>query len=140
MQSQLAYDYSLSPTKSDQLVKIVPKVWGHEEWIINTDLYCGKKLVFKKGYRLSLHYHKVKDETFYVVQGKVLIELIQEEKRTVKVMTPGDSVRIYPFVQHRITAFENSEVMEFSTRHMDEDSYRIEMSGKAPESIIGEDK
>jgi hypothetical protein len=24
------------------------KAWGHELWIINNELYCGKLLVFKK--------------------------------------------------------------------------------------------
>ena len=135
MQNQPVYDYSLSPIKHDQLVKIVTKVWGHEEWIVNTDKYCGKKLVFKKGYRLSLHYHKIKDETFYLVQGKVLVELVENGVKSTKIMTPGDSIRVLPLVHHRISALENSEVMEFSTHHMEEDSYRIEMSGKIPAGV-----
>jgi len=127
-------DYALSPIKQDQLVTVAPKVWGHEEWIVNSDQYCGKKLVFKKGYRCSLHFHKIKDETFYVVQGKVKIDLIDGEKKIERVMTPGDSQRVLPGVKHRISALENSEVMEFSTHHMEEDSYRLEPSGKFNES------
>ena len=30
---------------------IVPKTWGHEEWIVNSE-YCGKKLVLRKGFLL----------------------------------------------------------------------------------------
>ena len=37
------------PAKKDQLVNFVEKVWGHEEWIVNNELYCGKKLFVKKG-------------------------------------------------------------------------------------------
>ncbi len=54
-------------------IKIVTKEWGEERWIVNRD-YCGKLLILKKGFRCSLHYHKNKDETFYVNKGKVLME------------------------------------------------------------------
>lgn len=38
------------------------KAWGHELWIINNELYCGKLLVFKKDKEFSMHYHLLKDE------------------------------------------------------------------------------
>ncbi len=105
--------------------KKVSKVWGSEEWIANYD-YCGKKLVLNQGFRCSIHYHKNKDETFYILKGKVLME-INNEKR---IMLPGESVRIIPNTKHRFTGLENSEIMEFSTHHEDEDSYRDEVSGQ----------
>ena len=49
----------------------VSKGWGYEDWIVNTEKYCGKVLFFKKGKKCSWHYHKIKDETFYVQSGKV---------------------------------------------------------------------
>ena len=104
--------------------KIVKKLWGHEEWIVNRD-YCGKKLVLKKGLRCSVHHHKNKDETFYIIKGKVLIELDKEKK----VMLPGDSILIEPGTKHRFTGLEDSEIIEFSTHHEDSDSYRDEPSG-----------
>ena len=115
--------------KYDQLVNVVPKDWGHEEWIVNNAKYCGKKLVFNTGCRCSLHYHKIKEETFYVVSGKVYVELVDGNKKINRVMEPGDTQHIVPGLWHRITALQPSEVMEFSTFHMDEDSYRIEASG-----------
>ena len=110
-------------------MKIVPKVWGEEHWIVNSDKYCGKKLILKKGYRCSIHHHKIKDETFYIQSGKVLMELGEncEEKR---VMKPGDVIHLTPDTWHRFTGLEDSEIFEFSTKHMDEDSYRTEKSGK----------
>src|SRR4051812_37450647 len=42
------------------------KIWGREIWITNTALYCGKHLLLNKGYQCSLHYHKIKDETFHL--------------------------------------------------------------------------
>ena len=50
------------------------KVWGAETWLCNTDHYCGKILHLNKGYRCSIHSHKIKDETFYILYGKVLME------------------------------------------------------------------
>ena len=54
-------------------IKFVPKGWGHEKWIVNTDEYCGKLLFFEEGKRCSWHYHKLKDETFYLQSGKLLL-------------------------------------------------------------------
>jgi quercetin dioxygenase-like cupin family protein len=105
--------------------KIVPKVWGSEEWIVNRD-YCGKKLTLNKGFRCSMHYHKNKDETFYILSGKVLLEIGMQKN----IMLPGDSMLIKPGQKHRFTGLENSEIMEFSTHHEDSDSYRDEVSGK----------
>lgn len=129
---KLKLDYAMSPIKGDQLAFISPKVWGHEEWIINEAQYCGKKLVFKAGYRCSLHYHKIKDETWYVAYGRVLVEIIDGDQKTERVMTCGDVQQIKPGVIHRISALINSEVIEFSTHHREEDSYRVEMAGKVP--------
>ena len=106
--------------------KIVKKVWGSEEWIVNRD-YCGKILTLMKGYRCSLHHHKNKDETFYILRGKVGLE-VSGVKR---VMFPGDKQLIKPNQKHRFTGLKDSVIIEFSTHHKDEDSYRDEVSGKA---------
>ena len=113
-----------------QLVNVVDKKWGREEWIVNNKKYCGKKLIIKKGYRCSMHYHKIKEETFYILYGKILFESKYEGKNESKVMLPGDIVHINPLMVHRFTGLEVSEIIEFSTHHMDEDSYREELSGK----------
>ena len=124
------YSQIVAGAKKDQLVNFVEKVWGHEEWIVNNAKYCGKKLVFKQGYRCSIHYHKIKDETFYLLSGSVLLETEMNEEKKSRVMMPGDIQHILPGMRHRVTAIADSEVIEFSTFHMDEDSYRIEPSGK----------
>ena len=84
-------------------MKLVMKVWGSEEWVVNNDKYCGKILNLNKGYRCSVHYHKNKTETFYVLQGKVLMETWGS-----KVMLPGDIIHIRPEVTHRFTGLMNS--------------------------------
>jgi len=105
--------------------KEVKKEWGKEIWLVNRD-YCGKRLILNKGYRCSMHYHKNKDETFYVLKGKVLMEIGNKKY----VMLPGHSILIEPNTKHRFTGLEDSEIMEFSTHHEDSDSYREELSGK----------
>ncbi|MBU4269624.1 cupin domain-containing protein [Candidatus Dependentiae bacterium] len=121
----------------DKLVNFVTKVWGHEEWIVNNSKYCGKKLVLKKGYRCSMHKHNIKDETFYILSGLVLMESEYEGKYEKRIMTCGDIMHIKIGMWHRFTGIENSEIMEFSTFHMDEDSIRREDSGSIDLKDIG---
>ena len=99
--------------------KIVPKAWGSEEWIVNRD-YCGKILNLKKGFRCSYHYHKNKDETFYLQEGKIILELDGK----VILMNSGDSQLINPKQKHSFIGIEDSKIFEFSTHHDNSDSYR----------------
>ena len=117
--------------KPNQLVFISEKVWGHEEWIVNKPAYCGKKLIFNAGYQCSMHHHKVKDETFYIQSGKVVLESDYKGRQESRILTAGDTAYIPQGMWHRITALETAEVFEFSTFHMEEDSYRRTDSGKA---------
>ncbi|MFH1831684.1 MAG: hypothetical protein ABH827_02665 [bacterium] len=118
------------PAKKDQLAAFVQKEWGHEEWIVNNAKYCGKKMFLNKSYHCSMHCHKIKEETFYVISGKVLLELEQEDIKTKRILMPGDIQHIVPGLLHRFIGLEDSEIIEFSTFHMDEDSYRTSISGK----------
>ena len=106
-------------------IKFVPKVWGSEEWLVNNDKYCGKFLNLNKGCRCSMHYHKVKHETFYLLKGKILLELNGEKK----IMNEGELQEIVPLDRHRFTGIVDSVILEFSTHHEDEDSYREEQGG-----------
>ena len=110
---------------SENDIPVYPKVWGEEHWIVNRE-YCGKKLVLKKGYRCSIHHHKVKDETFYVISGKVLMEI----NGRVRVLNSGEKQHISIADRHRFTGLEDSEMIEFSTHHKEDDSYRDVCSEK----------
>ena len=48
----------------------VEKGWGSETIFATNDLYCGKLLNFPTGAKFSMHLHKDKDETWYVLSGK----------------------------------------------------------------------
>ena len=107
------------------------KVWGYEDWIVNTPDYCGKRLFLKEGFRCSLHYHRVKDEAFYVEEGSVLLEIGPETLY----LSPGDAVRIPPRTLHRFSGLADSVIFEFSTHHDERDSYRTpdQLSGPIPQ-------
>tara|TARA_B100001123_G_scaffold186958_1_gene213805 strand:- start:4476 stop:4844 length:369 start_codon:yes stop_codon:yes gene_type:complete len=109
-------------------MKFVKKGWGYEKWIVNKEAYCGKLLFFKKGKCCSWHYHKIKDEVFYLQSGKMIVKFsegddIQEAEQVL--LEPGQNFYIYPGLRHQMVALEESELYEFSTQHFDEDSYRI---------------
>ena len=109
-------------------IKFVPKGWGFEKWIVNSEKYCGKLLYFAKGRKCSWHYHKIKDEVFYVQSGKLLVkysELDDINKADEIVLGPGDNFHVYRGLRHRMIALEDTELFEFSTQHFDSDSYRI---------------
>lgn len=105
---------------------IVPKGWGFEKWIVNNDKYCGKLLYFIKDRKCSLHYHKIKDETFYLQSGKILMVYgYDENKLTQVVLNRGDHFHIPVGLLHQMIALEDTELFEFSTQHLDSDSYRV---------------
>jgi quercetin dioxygenase-like cupin family protein len=77
-----------------------------------------------------MHHHKIKEETFYVLSGKVFLETEFKEFKETRLMEPGDIAHIKPEMWHRVTALVDSEIIEFSTHHIDEDSYRRTKSCK----------
>lgn len=102
--------------------------WGYEVWVENCNEYCGKVLVLKKGKKCSMHFHMDKKETMFLFDGKVLIKIIDPETGSPYevFLKPGDSILIDRGTVHQIIAVENSRLVEFSTMHKEEDSYRIE--------------
>ena len=111
-------------------MKHVPKGWGWERWIVNNEEYCGKLLYFVKGKRCSWHYHKLKDEVFYVQSGKILVKFSDytdnPDLADEIVLGPGDNFHVYRGLRHQMLAIEDTELFEFSTQHFDSDSYRIQ--------------
>ena len=106
----------------------VDKGWGWERWVVNCEEYCGKLLFFEQGKRCSWHYHKLKDEVFYLQSGKMMIyystdDDISEAQQLV--LTAGENFHVYRGLRHQMVALEDSELFEFSTQHFDSDSYRI---------------
>ena len=81
-----------------------------------------------KGKKCSWHYHKLKDETFYLQSGRILLyygdsDNLDEAKDII--LEPGDKFHIYRGLRHQMIAILPSELFEFSTQHFDEDSIRV---------------
>ena len=100
----------------------VEKPWGYEEIWAHTDKYVGKLLHIKKGCRLSLQYHEVKEETIYVLQGT--LTLLTDKDRIN--LEPGSVYHIRPGDMHRFTAgLEDVTLIEVSPPELD-DVVRVE--------------
>jgi mannose-6-phosphate isomerase-like protein (cupin superfamily) len=103
------------------LPRRVDKPWGYEIWWAATDEYVGKILHVNKGHRLSLQYHEKKDESCYVLGGRLL--LIQGESQddlTERTVSIGDVWRNRPGTVHTIEALEDADVLEASTPYLDD--------------------
>ena len=107
---------------------IVIKGWGFEKWIVNKPEYCGKLLFFNKGKRCSWHYHKIKDEVFYIQSGKLTLRYSEDDNLDNAkeiILESGDNFHVYTGLRHQMIALEDTELFEFSTEHFDSDSNRI---------------
>ena len=107
----------------------VMKTWGYEHWFVNTARYCGKMLFVEKGKWSSegrYHYHKLKDETFFIIEGELQIDYVKDGVTRTEILKQYDSFRVEQYVKHRFTAIseDGCKFIEASTTHRDTDSYR----------------
>jgi len=114
-------------TQGNGPIQVVSKLWGREEILANSE-YCLKRLVLSAGYSSSLHWHRVKDETFVIQSGECWLQVMHNERR----LNVGDWVRIQPGVQHRFwnESMYECVILEVSTHHDDGDVVRIKDSHK----------
>ena len=94
-----------------------------------------------EGLFFSVHFHKLKDETFYVTQGKMLLRYktvpddfnlddreacmgFVADMQEIK-LRPGDVFHVPTWLAHQVVARTDVTFLEFSTHHEDSDSYRI---------------
>jgi mannose-6-phosphate isomerase len=108
-------------------VRKVEKPWGHELIWALSDVYCGKVLFVKAGAALSLQFHKQKDESWLVQSGRVKLELgdVGQAVLYEEVISAGAAFRYRPGTVHRVTALEDTTILEVSTPHLD-DVVRLE--------------
>ncbi len=108
---------------------IEEKGWGHELIWADTETYCGKLLVFKdRGNKFSMHFHKEKDETWFVQDGEFTLRWIDTVTATTytEKLKVGDTWRNKPLVPHQLIAeMDNSKIIEVSTADSVEDNYRV---------------
>jgi mannose-6-phosphate isomerase len=117
----------------------VEKPWGYELIWAHADDYVGKILFVKEGCALSLQYHDFKDETWYFQAGKAEVELAgREHAEPARLVTgPGAAFHLRPGTIHRLTALEDTTVLEVSTPYLD-DIVRLEdLYGRAEPAPVG---
>jgi mannose-6-phosphate isomerase len=98
------------------LPREVDKPWGSELWYAHTDRYAGKILRVDAGHKLSIQYHTEKDETSYLLSGRILVEQgnTATTMRTSE-LEPGAVWRNEPGIVHSLEALEDAVILEVST-------------------------
>jgi mannose-6-phosphate isomerase len=103
------------------LPRRVEKPGGHELWYAPTDRYAGKILHVEVGQRHSLQIHHHKDESCYLLSGRLLLvngtsadDLVETE------IAPGHAWRNEPGQVHTIEAIETAQVLEVSTPELED--------------------
>ena len=104
----------------------VEKPWGWELIWARTEQYVGKLLFVRAGHSLSLQFHKQKDESWYVHDGRAEVEMgLPGDATESEIVAPGAAFRIRPGTVHRVRALEDTLILEVSTPHLD-DVVRLE--------------
>jgi len=107
------------------------KTWGYEDWIANNPVtgYCGKLLVVNPGKRCNFHFHIKKHETFHILQGTIFMYIGEKDgTRQIFRMSKGDTLVVTPGLVHQfenLDPHEDAVILEVSSTHYEEDSYRI---------------
>jgi mannose-6-phosphate isomerase len=107
--------------QAGELPRRVDKPWGHELWFALTDRYAGKLLHVRAGQRLSVQYHDEKDETSYLLSGRLLLSRGPSADSMVTTELAAGAVwRNEPRQVHTIEALEDAVVVEVSTPELDD--------------------
>jgi mannose-6-phosphate isomerase len=98
----------------------VEKPWGYEEIWAETNSYVGKILTIKPGQRLSLQYHEKKEETVYVLMGKLIVW--SDDSSNKVILNPGSTFHVTPGQIHRFGSPEDilTQIIEVSTPELDD--------------------
>tara|TARA_B100001094_G_C17823409_1_gene619650 strand:- start:219 stop:614 length:396 start_codon:yes stop_codon:yes gene_type:complete len=112
-----------------RLSGVVPKGWGYELIWASTDKYCGKIMFFEKeGAQFSMHFHREKEETWFVNTGKFKVQWIDTTNAGLyeKELNEGDVWHNPPLQPHRLICLQgSSSITEVSTADSVEDNYRV---------------
>jgi mannose-6-phosphate isomerase-like protein (cupin superfamily) len=105
----------------------VNKKWGYEIIFVNNEKYCGKILHFNTNSFFSMHFHILKEETWYVSSGKFLMKYINTANADIieLELKKGDVITNKPGQPHQLFCIQEGDIFEVSTTHFDSDSYRV---------------
>jgi uncharacterized RmlC-like cupin family protein len=116
-------------TEPTRLSGAVQKGWGYELIWATTSDYCGKIMFFNKaGNKTSMHFHKEKDETWFVNRGQFKVRYIDTKDAMLyeKDLIEGDVWHNPPLMPHQLVAMsDEASITEVSTADSVEDNFRI---------------
>lgn len=106
----------------------VPKGWGHELIWATNEKYCGKMMHFNTGARFSMHFHKEKEETWYVQSGQFVVRWIDTKtaEQHEQILVEGAVWHNPPCMPHQLVCLQEGTVVEVSTPDSVEDNYRVQ--------------
>ena len=111
------------------MLKTIEKGWGRELVYADEEQYCGKLLIYDNvGSTSSMHFHKEKKESWYVLQGSFDYNVINTNTGKIisSIFNTGDTCTNHPFTIHQVVAREaNSVILEVSTRDSMSDNFRV---------------
>ena len=109
-----------------ELPRRIEKPWGYELIWGETDQYVGKILHVRAGEALSLQYHEIKDETLFLLRGRLLLQAGGSADELIDYqMLEGQSFHLSSRTVHRMIAETDCDILEASTPHLD-DVVRLE--------------
>ncbi len=86
---------------------------------VNEAEYCSKYLTLEPGQECPRHFHKLKKETFFVLNGEVKLWADGQ----IIMLIPGESFTLLPGVLHAFDSLGGAVVEEVSTHDENRDSY-----------------
>ena len=115
----------------EEVIKIVPKIWGGEIWLVNNKKYCGKLLLLNNKASGSIHYHKNKQETFWCLFGSLRLMV---KNKSFDLTSFSKGITVMPGEKHKFEGLSKSIILEVSTTHRENDLYRDEISKEGENS------
>ena len=111
-----------------KLKGFVKKGWGHELIWATNEKYCGKMMKFDTGKKFSMHFHREKEESWYVLDGEFVVHWINTFNADVitQKLVAGDTWHNEPLVPHQIECMMAGTIIEVSTPDSVEDNYRVQ--------------
>ncbi|MEO6877182.1 MAG: cupin domain-containing protein, partial [Gemmatimonadaceae bacterium] len=92
----------------------------HETIWASTDSYVGKILHIKAGEALSVQYHRVKDETVYLLSGTLIYRIWEHDAPREVALALGEAFHVTPGTIHQMEAVTDCDILEVSTPHLDD--------------------
>src|SRR5689334_25396992 len=94
-----------------QPIQRVEKPWGYELIWAKTKDYVGKILHINKGHKLSLQYHRQKEETILVQSGRMTFVFEDEAGKLQEIdLRAGEAHHVPVGRKHRMIAVEDCDV------------------------------